>query len=660
MHYTDILACVSEYNPECEQQSVQGLLSMRPRGPSQLGAATQVLLKTIRGNNRMQWSAIFTPDWVPFRIPTSMDERELRIQTVTSLGSGMIHYESPVSHYFASLPFCFDHANWSSFHVARTMDIFKSICPCKTRQEGRDNFVIYHSVELGIQFLDETVLAFFKTPSGHNCVADMRASQNIFVVYDITSTASFDTFAFTETRLATNSSIPKIITNMASSNVFVGDILEYTPSLQHSLSNLKILIPDPQLGRHVGNFSVQYPSMLIPLAFPGVYTIVENSMVARNGGEMLPSETQRYLYVRKRNSAHYAITDTDVVVSAPLEYITLIDIVTSNDPMRIAVEGHRVVESISQSSVNVKDSSTNDTQVAMWHNSANRQSCNQSRKWDQYDANISRSNTNIDNLLPCYIMQDIDLISHRVTYFQDIVTQQTYAAYRDFSVTSYESSTVVQVSDDYHTIFRSDYHTASTLLRAANARARVDTTIVYNSMTREETLWKHITMQTRQSCQNLIPLIAGIQDLQDQYRSIVQFLKNNGPCAPGFVGYDLLQDPGDADFADSECVLTATTADNTGRDALLVMKRQYLDEHKIYNYSAQYLAPAFVRQVFGTLSQNGVQLSFCNVDNHEHAPAASTTVLSRVGLWTLPRDVVATDARLFVEIAQIQQSEPCT
>jgi len=657
VHYADALACVSGTNPQCVPRIIQGLQAVRPRGPDELGTPTHVFLESTRGDNRMVLGVVFTPNWTPFRIPTGMDERELRIQTVLLPGSGRVHYETAVTRYFAGLPFCFDHENWSDFYVSRTMALLKSMCPCKTKQNGRDNFVYYHSAELGMHFLDETVLAFFKTPGGHNSVADMRASQNIFIVHLVTSTAAFDTYALTEMRLATGSGIPKMTTGTTASDIFVGDIFTYTPPPQQIQLNVTILIPHPLWGQQNANYTLQYPSMAFSLSFAGVYTIVEDIMVARKGGTMLPSQTRKYVNVRKRSSAQYAMTNTSVVVPTPLKYVTLTGIRAQTALLQIATKSVRMPVAFLQSHVPVQHGTTDNVAFKLWQQSASMPACNRSREWDKFDTNMSRSNRDIDNLLPCYIAHDINGTLRNVAYIRDIVTRETYATYTD---TTHTTTFIVNVTDDYRTIFRSSGGVAATLLSTAIARPRVDTTLSYNSVTREENLWQHLTVQTTQSCQDLIPHIASIQDEQDQYISLVQLLKRNGPCAPGFTGYDILQDPGDVEFADSECVLTATTLeDTTARDALLVVQRQYMNESDIYEYSAQYLTPALVRQVFGSPSENAEQMSFCNVRNREHSPAAIETALSRVGLWTLPQDVAATDAGIVVQMPQIRQSGSC-
>ena len=427
--YADALACVSGTDPQCVPQTIQGLQAVRPRGPAELGAPTQVVLESTRGDNRMVLGAVFTPNWTPFRTPRVMDERELRVQTVAAPGSGRVHYNNAVTRYFAGLPFCFDHENWSDFYVSRTVALLESMCPCKTRQNGRDNFVYYHSAELGMHFLDATVLAFFKTPGGHNSVADMRASQNIFIVHLVTSAAAFDMYALTEMRLAPGSSIPKTTTGTAGSDVFVGDIFTYTPPPWQNTLNIKILVPHPVLGQQDGNYTVRYPSTAIPLWFAGVYTIVEDSMVPRKGGTTLPSQTRKYVYVRKRSSADYVITDTSVMVRAPLKYVTLTGIRPQTALLHIAAKSARVPAAFSQSHVLVQDGVARDAAFALWQHSASMPPCHRSREWDKYDANVSRSNLHIDNLLPCYIVQHANGTVRNVAYFRDMATLEVFGAY---------------------------------------------------------------------------------------------------------------------------------------------------------------------------------------------------------------------------------------
>jgi len=274
---------------------------------------------------------------------------------------------------------------------------------------------------------------------------------------------------------------------------------------------------------------------------------------------------------------------------------------------------------------------------------------------------VSRMNVGQDTLQACAVCPPDSFLLEGICALCPLGTK---AAKDQTRCVPLHNTFIVNVTDDYRDIFRSSDTAATALLTAATARQTVDATLVYNAATREENLWQHITKQTMRSCQDLIAVIAAIPDIKDQYMQAVRLLKRDGPCAPGFTGYDLLQDPGNAEFADSECVLLATTAEDTRRDALLVVQRRYMgrdatNQYEIYDYSAQYLTPALVRHVFGSERQDGEQVSFCNVRDHELSPAALETALSRVGLWTLPQDVAATDAGIVVEMPQIQQSGTC-
>ena len=226
----------------------------------------------------------------------------------------------------------------------------------------------------------------------------------------------------------------------------------------------------------------------------------------------------------------------------------------------------------------------------------------------------------------------------------------------------YLQNYVVKVTDHYRTIFRSGGTPAVTTLKLAETSARVKSQLMYDSATREELLWHHLSVQTTGSCQDLVPLLRNVPDMQDQYEVLVRLLMHDGPCAPGFIGYDLLQDPGDVDVTDSECVMIASTAQDTGRDALLVLTRRFMgrdatNQFEHYDYSAQYLTPTLVRHIFGSSPQTHTQVSFCNVRNVEHAPAAVDDVLSHVALWTMPQNFSTPTPHILA--AQLVQSGPC-
>jgi len=224
------------------------------------------------------------------------------------------------------------------------------------------------------------------------------------------------------------------------------------------------------------------------------------------------------------------------------------------------------------------------------------------------------------------------------------------------------SVSIVNVTDDYPAMFGSTNKVATAFLIEAREHQHVKATLVINVATREQTMWQHIADQTVRSCQDVLAIIPAIPSIEDQYLKAVRLLKINGPCAPGLTGYDLLQDPGNADFMDSECVLLATTTDDTRRDALLVVQRRYMgrdakDQYKIYDYSAQYLTPALVRHAFGSDTPHSAYVSFCNVRNREHSAVAFATALSRVWLWTVPQSFVAVTVD---GTTHIRQSIACT
>jgi len=429
--YMDITACVSTGSSPCLPKLVQGLPAVRARGPSELGPATQVYLEKIRGSNRMRMSADFTADWRPLRMPASQRVRELLLRNVGAAGSGMIHYKPVVAHYFAGLPWCTDSAGWDAFDLARTLAHLEAIGPCKTLQAERNNFVYYHTVEAGVHFTDATVFAFFKTFHGHNCIADMRTAYNMRAVSMATNTSAFDHFALTEARLAAGNTLSKVVIDTTAETVFVGDFFTYTPSHQHTFLNVTILAPHPLLGHTVHKHSVQDVSTQFLLQFPGIYTIVEDGVFVRRGGQALPSTITRYVRVRKRDIAQ----DTTGSVRVPLEYIALVGTIAATLPARIGVALTAVTVPITRVFARVVDGATNDVLFALHHQVTNVQPCRGSRGWDKYDANVSRSNANMDKLLPCYIEQHINGTLQNVSYMRDMVTRETYATYTDWART---------------------------------------------------------------------------------------------------------------------------------------------------------------------------------------------------------------------------------
>jgi len=72
---------------------------------------------------------------------------------------------------------------------------------------------------------------------------------------------------------------------------------------------------------------------------------------------------------------------------------------------------------------------------ALRHDGTNAKPCRGSRGWDKYDANVSRSNTDMNSLLPCYIPQHINGTLRNVVYMRDVVTRETYGTYMDWART---------------------------------------------------------------------------------------------------------------------------------------------------------------------------------------------------------------------------------
>jgi hypothetical protein len=373
----------------------------------------------------MHLSADFTADWRPLRMPMSQLVQDLIIETVGAAGSGMIHYKSAVAHYFADLPLCTDSDEWAAFDLVRTLAHLEAVGPCKTQQAERNNFVYYHTVEVGVHFTDATVFAFFKTFHGHNCVADMRTAQNMHAVSTVTNTSAFDNFALTEAQLAAGNNFQKVVTDTTTQTVFVGDFFVYTPSYDHTFLNVTILAPHPLLGQTVHAYAVQAASTQFLLQFPGIYTIVEDGIFVRRGGQALPSTIKRYVRVRKRELP----PDGTASVRVPLQYVALVGTIAATLPARIGVALTGVTLPLTQAFTRVIDGVTNDVLFALRHDGTNAKPCRGSRGWDKYDANVSRSNTDMDKLLPCYIPQQINGTLRNVVYFRDVATFELYATY---------------------------------------------------------------------------------------------------------------------------------------------------------------------------------------------------------------------------------------
>jgi len=112
-----------------------------------------------------------------------------------------------------------------------------------------------------------------------------------------------------------------------------------------------------------------------------------------------------------------------------LQYVALVGTIAATLPARIGVALTQVTVPITHASTKVVDGASNDVLFALRHDSTDVKPCRGSRGWDKYDANVSRSNTDMDKLLPCYIPQHINGTLRNVVYFRDMSTFDTYATY---------------------------------------------------------------------------------------------------------------------------------------------------------------------------------------------------------------------------------------
>ena len=434
--HTDIVACVSTGGPQCQELPVKGLVAKHKTGRNIAGPPTQIYLQSTRGRNYAQMHADVTPDWTQKRRQAAdaaaVDLRLLKVAIVGLHGTGMLHYTRPVALYFATLPLCSSNINWASFLATPTMNRLQSIVPCKTRQAMRDNFIFLHPAELGVDFIDSTILAFFKSENGHNRAADMRTAQNVAKVSADTDTSGFHVQSMTEMKLSPNSGITRERNTVES--LLVGDIFTHTPlpATPSTSVNITILVPDPLRGPVDGNYIIGYPSMQIFLQFPGVYTIIEDSMAERRGGKTLSSRSKTYLDVRKRTATPAQTSNTQIVTHAPLQYMQLANIVIESMPHNIAT-GHTAPVSVSRSNAAVVDGLTDDALFLLVQ--SNSPPCDRSAEWDRFSTNAPRSNASMDERLPCHITHRIAGLMRRVTYFRDITTRETYASYVDWART---------------------------------------------------------------------------------------------------------------------------------------------------------------------------------------------------------------------------------
>jgi len=171
--HSEIVPCVSTDGSQCVSKTAGGVFAFSGRQARGRSADTHDYLEKIRGTNRARLSADFTPEWMLIPMAPGIHSKMLQIDTLGEPGSGIVHYSPLVAHYFAHIPLCSARPGWAVFVASRSLVRLRGLALCKTRQAGRHNFVNLHSAELGIDFLEVTVLVFFKTPNSQNRVADM-------------------------------------------------------------------------------------------------------------------------------------------------------------------------------------------------------------------------------------------------------------------------------------------------------------------------------------------------------------------------------------------------------------------------------------------------------------------------------------------------------
>ena len=269
------------------------------------------------------------PTFVATGESSTLDMGTLRVHITPGSFAGMVHYDAPTATYFAGLPLCSANLLWPAFIAARTLASLGALCPCKVRQQGRSNDVYLHFVELGIDFSEQTAVAFYKTSDGRNRLAYLRTGNNAAVINIVAKTGDFDVRAITEKMLI------RLPLNFQSSNMtmaWVGDVFTYNPPEPRNRHNITIIEPDPRLGFTIGNYTLQYPITAILLRFPGVYTIVEDSLQLRRNGKTTRSRAKRYVTVRKRIAPTTVSGAASVLTIESLKHVQLVNIRHSEAP----------------------------------------------------------------------------------------------------------------------------------------------------------------------------------------------------------------------------------------------------------------------------------------------------------------------------------------
>jgi len=348
--HTDVIACVSNRTHVSASPNITGETCVLLTGVGSLETETTVMLHSIRGSNQMRMHAHFTPQSAAKStvFEPSRSTAELPIQVLPGPPSGLVQYPLFVHEYFDSMPFCNTKPSWAAFVALRTLHVLRQLSPCKTWQRGRDNGVYLHAAELGVAFLEQTVVAFYQTNRGRNSVANMQMQRNRDIVSHETDASLFDTGNLTELKLASGNHISNSSSSGSGNQhtaLRVGDVFSYFPPRPPAEYNVSILEPHPVLGRIALDLNLVYPMTAVVLRFPGVYTIIEDSMQLRRDGTLQPFRAMQYATVRKR------VATANMATRAPLRYITLVDPMPHSPPnMNSAQSSHPVLVNVSADS----------------------------------------------------------------------------------------------------------------------------------------------------------------------------------------------------------------------------------------------------------------------------------------------------------------------
>jgi len=168
----------------------------------------------------------------------------------------------------------------------------------------------------------------------------------------------------------------------------------------------------------------------------------------------------------------------------------------------------------------------------------------------------------------------------QVSYFRGLSPQDIYATYSKTAIQNSNDNFVINITQSFPSIISST-DKLGVLLMQAKAVNVVNGPLLYDSALREDTTWHYLTAYARtRSCQQVLSMVANATDKEQHYSEFARLLQRDGPCAPSFEGFDVLQNPSDVEFSGTDYssgrVLIVARAQNTGRDALMAVTRKYV------------------------------------------------------------------------------------